>query len=338
MHETASSKKILVRADMRRTPGCIGLEADGVVYEFSGASHQSLTTLVRYADGTRSLEELKQIAGGRTDLFALSDVLVAEGLAKYICPSAHGNILPHEFTAVCRELFPLWKARLFAGSLWTGLALGTLPRSVFLGWLLESYHFIEGANLRLPYAAAYCFNGAARDTFAHHYAEEWDHGKYYLAALAAEGFAEGDVLECEPIPATTAVTNHMRRCARVDPLSYAVCSGFLESTGEDRSAGRKFLTLLDQHYSAGRSIAEPLLAHLELDEAYGHNGLLEDTCKFFGELTVTRAAAALDSGFRLVETLEYWSDSIMECYNNPNHAILPDMSRSIAATMIGEYQ
>ena len=334
----APSTRILVRADIRNTLEHVGLEVDGVVYEFAGASPRSLGTLMRYADGTRSLEELNEIAGGSSDFYALAGILVAEGLAKYINALQPKMVPAHEFTAICRTLFPAWKGRLFSGPLWTGLSAGTLSRPVFLGWLLESYHFIEGANLRLPYAVAYCFNSAARDKFAHHYAEEWNHGSYYLAALSAAGFDEGQVLDCEPIPATTAVLNYMRRCARADPLDYAVCSGFLESTGEDRTAGRTFLRLLDEHYSTGQSIAEPLVEHLELDEEYGHNGLLEETCKFFGELTVTRASAALDAGFRLVETLEYWSDSIMDSYSDATGAILPDMSRKLVSspTTIGE--
>ena len=330
------SMSIVVRADTRNIPGSVGLEVDGIAYEFDGASPLSLSTLVSYADGTRSLNELNDIAGRSPDFYPLSKVLVDEGLAKYTNGPEPETVSPTEFAAICRRLFLPWKARVFSRPLWTGLTIGTRKRSIFIGWLLESYHFIEGANLRLPYAVACCHNDAAREAFARHYAEEWNHGSYYLTALSRVGLDEGRVIDSEPILATTAVLNHMRRCARVDPLGYAVCSGFLESTGEDRTAGKKFLSLIDEHYSSGSSIAAPLLEHLELDEAYGHNGLLEDTCEFFGELTVARASAALDAGFRLVEVLEYWSDSIMETYDHDLDAaaLLPDASRSMLSAVI----
>ena len=173
------------------------------------------------------------------------------------------------------------------------------------------------------------FNARARTKFAEHYAQEWDHGAFFIEALETVGVAKSQVAHAEPALATSAVLNHMRRCARVDPLSYAVCSGFLESTGDDRVAGDTFLNLLNQHYGDARDTAAPLQRHLKLDEDYGHNGLLEETCADFGDLSAQRASAALDAGYRLVEVLLYWSDAIVELYTDVDHARLPQGVRDV---------
>ena len=312
-----------LRADVRLGDD-ISLEVGDWSYELDGASRRSLATIVAYADGTRSVAELESLAGGAADLFPLITVLRDEEVMRE--DWSHGSVIaPSDFTRVCRDLFPHWKRRIFEKQLWTGMAAGTLARRLFVGWVIESYHFIEGANLRLPYAVAFCFEKDARDAFAHHYGEEYDHGQFYLRALDVLGIDQAVAESLPPLTATTAVLNHMRWCARLDPLAYAVCSGFLESTGEDREAGRRFLNLLDQHFATDTSVTGPLLEHLQLDEDYGHNGLLEDTCKFFGPLTLDRASAALDAGLRLVETLEYWSDSITTVYGTDGqHHLLPD--------------
>ena len=311
-----------LRADVRLGPD-ISLEVGDWAYDLHGASRATLETMVAYADGTRSIEELTALAGGASDLPPLVAALHDELIVRIERP-APKLIEPNEFTRVCRELFPTWKRRVFQRLLWTGLTDGTLSRQVFVGWVIESYHFIEGANLRLPYAVAHCFEEDARKAFAHHYSEEYDHGHYYLRALEVLGIEPDTAESLEPLTSTTLVLNHMRWCARMDPLAYAVCSGFLESTGADRDAGRKFLNLVDQHFAAERSVTSPLMEHLQLDEDYGHNGLLEDTCEFFGTLTPNRASAAIDAGLRLVETLEYWSDSITTVYGQiGRHHLLP---------------
>lgn len=312
-----------LRADVRLGED-ISLEVGDWAYELEGASRLSLTTVAAYADGTRSVAELESLAGGGSDFRDLIDVLHDEQIFRV--DRALGPVIgPSDFTRVCRELFPYWKRRIFEKELWTGLSAGTLARQVFVGWVIESYHFIEGANLRLPYAVAFCFEKDARDAFAHHYGEEYDHGQFYLRALDVLGIDHTVAESLPPLASTTAILNHMRRCARLDPLAYAVCSGFLESTGEDRESGREFLSLLDQHFASDASVTGPLLEHLQLDEDYGHNGLLEDTCQFFGTLTLDRASAALDAGLRLVETLEYWSDALITVYGaDGQHHLLPD--------------
>jgi pyrroloquinoline quinone (PQQ) biosynthesis protein C len=229
-------------------------------------------------------------------------------------------------------VFAGWKSRLFLHPLWTGLAAGTLPAQTFFGWLLETYHFIEGVNVRLSYAAAHCVDVRLRRIFAHHYAEEWDHAAFFLQALEAYGLTAEQVHATKPHPATSAVLHEMRWCARTDPLAYGVCSGFLESTGEDRAVGREFLARLGRAYSPpdAPNVTAPLAEHIALDERYQHNGLLEDLCRHVGEIGRSRASAALDAGYRLVETLELWSGAVLATYGTGLDRRLPSPSRSLA--------
>jgi pyrroloquinoline quinone (PQQ) biosynthesis protein C len=221
-----------------------------------------------------------------------------------------------KFSHICRHYFPRWKERLFSHPLWQDLGSGQATQAQFVGWLLESYHFIEGVNDRLALAVAECHDLRVRAIFAHHYTEEYDHAKFFIESLKALGLDEATIFSARPLPSTLAILNFMRQCARRDPLQYAVCSGFLESTGTDRIRARTFYASLSEHYSADKTqVIDPLVDHVGLDEEYGHNNLLESIVEILGDVPTKRASEALEAGAMLVETLELWSTDIQRNYD-----------------------
>lgn len=265
-------------------------------------------------DGRHALQDIA--ASARTDCASLikwlapmleNGVVAEAGLASNM-------VMPETFADTCRRVFPQWKERLFSHPLWTSLARGSAPRDVFLGWLIESYHFIEGVTIRLPMCIAACTDASARAVFVRHFAEEYDHRHFFLRALQAAGMG-ADVAQRRPLPGTGAVLNCMREAARHDFLAYAACSGFLESTGTDRNNAHAFFTRVAEHYaSTSPGIVEPMVAHVRLDESYAHGLFLEKVCRHLGPLPRSRADRALQSAWNLLETLEFWSQDILDHY------------------------
>jgi hypothetical protein len=107
-------------------------------------------------------------------------------------------------------------------------------------------------------------------------------------------------------------------------LFYAACSGFLESTGGDRSNARAFFDAVTENYAKDRpAIVSPLVAHLELDEEYGHNGVIESVGPYLGTISHARASAALQAVRALVEGLELWSSDIIRHYAGDTITLRP---------------
>lgn len=219
----------------------------------------------------------------------------------------------------CASLFPSWKEALFSHPLWSQLANGQASDDVFAGWILETWHFIEGANLRMPLAIAHAKDRNIRDIFAHHYREEWNHGEFFLLSLESMGYKREDIYRARPLSGTQMVIDHMRACARRDELEYATCSGFLESTGKDRTRARDFYVHLSEHYGEHWPHAiKPMADHVALDEDYGHGMLLEQICDNVGPLSRTRANNALQAAWTLVEVMQAWSSDILTTYGGGN--------------------
>lgn len=296
-------------------------------YRFEGLPGEVIRAIISRLDGRQSPSSIAHSLNlQESNVLTLAERLFGHDLAVEL--TEEDFLLPEKFSDICRRYFPLWKERLFSHPLWQQLRSGQASRAQFMGWLLESYHFIEGVNDRLALAVAECFDTRVRSLFAHHFTEEYDHSHFFLKALKSAGLDEAEVLSARPLPSTLAILNFMRQCARRDPIQYAVCSGFLESTGAERAQARAFYTYLSEHYFPDRTeVIRPLVNHVNLDEAYGHNLLMEEVVARIGRLQTERASAALDAGSMLVETLELWSSDIQRSYDRPVFATRGDTTR-----------
>lgn len=321
MGDVVRSTQPLLGWDLRYHREDDAVVLDGLTRDFElrfdSSAPEQLIFFLSLLDGSRSTSRAAEQADLPTAAAAeLVGSLFEHGVAIDVGSEPAPDFTPAEFVAACRRMYPPLKQRLFSHPLWTALTQGTARRGLFMGWLIENYHFIDGVNDRLALAAACCADASIRPFLVRHYIEEWDHSAFFLKSLASLGVPRKVATETRPLPGTLAALNHMRRCARRDPLQYAACSGFLESTGEDREKAHLFFERLAAHYAPDKPQAiKPLADHVRLDEAYQHNTVVEDICAQIDRIPVARASAALGAAVLLVETLEMWSDDILRSYD-----------------------
>lgn len=293
----------------------VKIEIEDDVYTLSRLESCSLAKALNLLTGVHSLPDVSKAAGiPLSDLNAVVTHLSAAGVVNNE-PAGDTWIEPGEFAQLCRAMYRPWKARLFNHDLWRGLVEGTLNRRVFIGWAVESYWFIEGVLDRLPLAAACSENAKLRCVFTQHFSEEWDHFNFFVRTLDALGITAEQRRVGQPLPGTRAVLHWMRDAARRDSLRYAACSGFLESTGNDRAAARSFFDHVAMHYDTPDRVAvTPMAEHVSLDEDYGHNTMVENAANCFPSISQERCQQALQSTYGLLETLEMWSSDILRYY------------------------
>jgi hypothetical protein len=221
-----------------------------------------------------------------------------------------------QIAQLLQRYFPDWNEDLFGHLLWVSLAAGSAKHSVVDGWLIETYHFIKGANARLAYAISQTTDASIRSIFVHHYIEEYDHYKFFAESLERRGISVDDVERLGPLPTTTAVINMARRAARLDHLAYAACSGLLESTGTDAKRAREFYQELARHYDSGNTgFVEPMLAHVALDEAYEHGSVMQDIFRGAKVVSSERAARIIECASIFKDTLLLWFSDILRHYH-----------------------
>lgn len=293
----------------------VEIEIEDDIYTLSGLESRPLAQALHLLNGVRPLADVSKAAALPLDSLA-SVVTRLSAAGVVINESATSTWMdPSEFAHLCRSLYRPWKARLFNHCLWRGLVAGTVDRRVFVGWAVESYWFIEGVIDRLPMAAACSENAKLRSVFAHHFSEEWNHFHFFARTLDSLGVTAEQRRVGQPLPSTRAILHWMRNAARRDPLRYAACSGFLESTGADRAAARSFFDHVAMHYDTPDRVAvTPMAEHVSLDEDYGHNTMVENAANCFPSISRERARQALKCAYGLLETLEMWSSDILRHY------------------------
>jgi len=280
---------------------------------FGGIGPKVGADVIEFLNLRPSVKELiASLKGEPAEIFEFLRILVAEKLASESEPTFYTG---SQIANLLQQFFSDWNEVLFSHLLWTSLASGGASEAVLDGWLVETYHFIRGANARLSYAASQTVDLRVRDIFVHHYVEEYDHYKFFAESLRRHGIGVDAVERLRPLPSTSAVINMMRRAARIDYLAYAACSGLLESTGCDSSKARSFYGDLASHYDkSGSRFVEPMLNHVELDEGYEHGNVMADIFKPIQRIEPERANRIVECVYQFKETLLFWFDDIQAFY------------------------
>jgi len=297
--------------------GALSVENSETVVTLSGFEPRRCRAFLDRLDGEHSMDRLCEESGlGERECTAIIAALLDSGVAHRVSAfnPATGPMSGPQFAKACRDLVPRWKNRLFGHSLWRRLTSGAAPRALFQGWLLENFHFIEGVTLRLGAATAHCADPVLRRHFIKHFAEEYDHCEFFRRALRACGMSNEEIDAGAPLAGTLAVIYWARDAARKDPLCYAACSAFLESTGSDRQSAIDFFQRLAEKYEP--SAVKHMAQHAQLDEDYDHAGFLEKFCADTGNIDRPRADRAIESLRGFVETLELWSTAVERHYSD----------------------
>jgi Iron-containing redox enzyme len=282
--------------------------------QISGARSLLIFDVLSQISARNSVVKLNERAS-LSDAEEIGRIVDSLAKEKLIFRKPVGIVTGLDFSNILKKLYAIWNELLFSDSLWTKLAGGQASNNVLEGWLIETYHFIRGANSRLPYAASLCPDERIREIFVHHHTEEYNHYKFFGDSLARKGIIVEHVERLGPLISTRAVINMSRSAARSDYLAYAACSGLLESTGTDSQRARAFYGAVASHYDKNNTgFIDPMLQHVDLDEAYEHGDVMNEIFAPIPTITAEQADRVLRVVFEFVETLRYWFQDIERCY------------------------
>jgi len=286
---------------------------DASTIQFDGIAPGSTAELLVQLTGRLSVKELAdRVSFDPDQLLKILTVLEDHHLVTENEPTIYTGA---QISGLLSNFYSEWNSTLFSGALWASLAEGRASERVVDGWLIESYHFIRGANARLGYAAANATDRRVQRIFAKHYVEEYDHYKFFAESLKRRKIDSETVDRLGPLPSTRAVINMARHAARTDCLCYAACSGLLESTGSDASRARAFYASVSQHYDKDKTdFVAPMLKHIDLDEGFEHGNVMRDVFEPIPVITASRASQILDAVTLFKDTLRMWFEDIERFY------------------------
>jgi thiaminase len=319
MHEEYGVRRVLETAP--RDDGGRTLRLSDRAVDLPKREYQLYTRLAEWLPTIRPVDELQtQLALDATQLRKLVDALTEAGLL-YRKAELPPKLTGLEFHARFNAVLGSWLSEAFSHPFWERMTSGRGSKRLFVGWMIELYHYTKNANRHMPLSCAHARDKALKVLRAKHYAEEWNHYHYFMKSLKAMGHTEADIATSVPLPMTLALSNFMRQAAREDVLCYSICSAVLEGTTTDRGTYNPYYEKCAQLYDIPKEAIRPIYQHLDLDVQYQHSDLFRDMLEHVPEITAERAGRILEYGHQLAEHIWMWTENIERYYDDPSNPV-----------------
>lgn len=281
---------------------------------------KTFLNLKRYLDGRHSIEDISRITGVKEeDVRGIVQTFNEHGLLR--ATGALESIATDVFAKQIDESCAMWAQQIGFHRLFSGLEQQTVRREVFMGLIMETYHYVKSASKHIATAIAHCNDPAFEPILSQYFAEEWNHSGFLLETLENMGVPREQVESAHPIIGTWSLINNMCEIARADTLSYLACTALFEAREDNADLAADSLRRIATAYGYPDGCVEPLISHMRLDVEAGHKGLLEEALEHRGSVTPAEAHRAVNNLHDLKHAYDQFHDQIVLYYSDISNYI-----------------
>ena len=220
----------------------------------------------RYFDGRHSIREISSITSVPEDeICDIVSQFADLGLMRRVNPGS--SISSTDFVARILECCSMWSKQIGYHRIFGLLAEGKVRKEVFVGMLLENYHYVRSAPHHIGVAREHCSNPAWKAILEDFWNEEQGHEELYLQTLVRIGLKREEVEAAHPLIGTLSLTNMLCEIGRTSTLGYLCCTSLFEARGEDFEGAKNALESLGQNYGVTPEQLGPAIDHLRIDVA-----------------------------------------------------------------------
>jgi pyrroloquinoline quinone (PQQ) biosynthesis protein C len=274
----------------------------------------------RYFDGRHSISDIAELTGvDRDDIIAIVTTFADLGLFRQETPEA--TIPTQCFVHRVNESCDMWRRQIGFHRLFSEIESGTARKEVFLGLVLETFHYVNSAADHISTAISHCTNLKWRTLLIDYLIEEHDHSKLFVDALNRMGLDPQHVTGAHPIIGTMSLRNMMCEIARESTLAYIACTSLIEARARDYEAAKTSMEQIATHYGYPVYVLEPILLHMEGDIQAGHSSMLEEALSESEYITAEDAHIAVNCLHDLKHSFDQFHDQILQYYSDISNYI-----------------
>ncbi|MEO6086806.1 MAG: iron-containing redox enzyme family protein [Umezawaea sp.] len=289
--------------------------------EHHGSDLKSFLNFKRYLDGRHTVKEISEITGvsvddtlGIVSSFAEQGLMRDEDAGLERIPTA-------AFLKQIDKSTAMWTEQIGYHRLWSGLENQDFRKEVFLGLIMETYHYINSASRHISTAIAHCTDTAWKHLLSEYLSEEYNHAWMARESLIRMGLSKEEVENAHPLIGTWSWTNNLCEIARVDTLGYLACTKLFEARGVDTLEGAHTLQRLAEAYGYPADCLSPLVSHVEADVEANHTGLLEEALADREHVPAWQAHRAVNNLHDLKHSFDQYNDGIILYYSDVSNYI-----------------
>lgn len=289
--------------------------------EQQGADLKTFLNFKRYLDGRHAVQEISEITGiSVEDTLDIVNSFAEQGLLREADFSLE-QIPTGDFLKQIDKSTAMWTEQIGYHRLWSGLENQDYRGEVFLGLILETYHYINSASRHISTAIAHCTDPRWKHLLSEYLSEEYDHAWMARDSLINMGLSKEEVENAHPLIGTWSWTNNLCEIAREDTLGYLACTKLFEARGTETLEGANTLQRLAVAYGYPEGCLAPLVSHVAEDVKANHSGLLEEALADREFVPAWQAHRAVNNLHDLKHSFDQYNDNIILYYSDVSNYI-----------------
>lgn len=238
-------------------------------FEVPTQEAQTFLKMRRYCTGHNSVDAI--IGKSRLNADCVRDILDSLAKADIFRPPYRGfhEMSDEERRSVLFDACRIWAEQMAETTLAVEIRSGDVPRSVVVGWLLETYHYIKTFPETIAYAARHA-DGQLREVLEAYASQERGHEAYVVRCLRALGFGDAEIDGSIPLVSTRLIDLLMRELFARTPMAALLVAAIVEADDLSDDEADSFRSAVARNYGFDADTLLPLQEHMMIDARLGH--------------------------------------------------------------------
>ena len=263
-------------------------------------------------DGRHTLSEISELSGvNASSVESVVNSLGEVGLFQVRQPIQ--SILKNDFITLLESSALMWRRQIDLHPLFGGLSEKKYRQEVFLGYMIESYHYVRLLPKTLQGLLHTIPDPALKSIVENYVDEELNHYISYEPSLTNVPRVGRWIKNSHPAPGTLALISLFESVGRKSALSLVCCLQLIEARASEVSDAESHLRSIATEYNL-EYLVEPYIHHMKADVELGHSGVLKEALVHVDEVSMGSANVAVNDMHDIKHGFDLFHDSIITYY------------------------
>ena len=270
-------------------------------------------------DGRHTLDEICDLTGlNRGAVF--SAVEEFEKFGFFQCRNSQPEISKKEFLELVRSTTTMWRRQIGLHPLFGQLSEQSCRKEVFLGYLIESFHYMRELPRLIARLSASVADERIGKLALQYAEEEKEHYQDCLESLSKIERIGPHIEGSHPAPGTLSLLSTIDYRGRTSDLALACCIQFIEANTDEAEDAESHLLALAEAYGEPHLVA-PFISHMKADLDAQHSSFLELATLSAETIEVREAHNSVNVLHDIKHAFDLFHSSILEYYEDTSNYI-----------------
>lgn len=266
-------------------------------------------------DGRHTLGDISEATGVKVeDIAEIVEAFTELGLMQRHTPLEVIGV--DDFLRQIDASCEMWARQLNYHRLYSQLLKHECRREVFVGLLIETYHYVRSAPTHIATAISRCSDDRIRHLLAQYFVDEWNHAPLILETLCRLGVNTTHVESSHPTIGAMSLTHMLNAIGNAGSFQYLTATSLFEARSDDADAAETAMRAIATGFGFDPQALEPLFSHMRADIDMGHKSLLAEALEGQKVVAAPLAHEAVNWLHDLKHAYDQFHDGVLLYYSD----------------------